>query len=207
MWFTRRCRLAAEMARTRQSVLLPNAAWGRGGARGGGGSVTGRRGGVVQLHSALSPPCCPSQSYNQLLPRPPGWARLLVGAGGGDNQVVSMHVGGLGGDRSHLPALPRLQGWGGWGQGREGWRQCMRAAGVHLRSCACRAASPAAPMAAAGTAALAAPPVRLPRPGPLKHTAHLLLDLCNLLPLLAGRRDLGAQDDVADLRLQQGKEE
>lgn len=27
MWLTRRCRLAAEMARTRQSVLLPKAAW------------------------------------------------------------------------------------------------------------------------------------------------------------------------------------
>ncbi len=68
-------------------------------------------------------------------------ACLLVGAGGGDDEVVSVHVCGLGGDRRHLPALPRL-----------------------------------------------------------------LLNLRNLLPLLAGRRDLRAQDDVADLRLRQWKE-
>lgn len=64
-------------------------------------------------------------------------AHLLVWRGGGDDEVIAVHVGGLGGDRRHLAALPRL-----------------------------------------------------------------LLNLRNLLPLLRGRRDLRAQDDVTDLALQ-----
>lgn len=64
---------------------------------------------------------------------------LLVGRGGGDDEVIAVDVGGLGGQRRHLAALPRL-----------------------------------------------------------------LLNLRNLLALLAGRRDLGTQDDVTDLALQVG---
>ncbi len=72
--------------------------------------------------------------------RAPQWCctHLLVGRGGGDDEVVPVHVGGLGGDGRHVAALARL-----------------------------------------------------------------LLDLRDLLPLLAGRRDLRAQDDVADLALRQ----
>jgi hypothetical protein len=36
------------------------------------------------------------------------------------------------------------------------------------------------------------------------NTPHLLLDLRDLLPLLAGWSDLGAEDDVTDLTLREG---
>lgn len=122
MWFTRRCRLAALIARTRQSVLLPNAAWGEAQKRKQRGrsaraAAAGERTPRARPHEGVRARIRTKARHVHRHAQPRtamhtiqgGKAHLLVGRGRGHDELVAVDVDALGCDRRLVAALARLR--------------------------------------------------------------------------------------------------